>query len=159
MSVMPYWKAIFWYSVEGALLRISHTSTSGSELVCTVLERIWIPFFKCEFLLEIKTATDGIAFFPSLVRAVTTPVHQVTSVCRLRLQLLMSHFGSDFFFLSEWHFYINPVERLLDFIVENIIIFYCEITKLSKHMIIFKGPVRLCNNVLTVCVFSLVNII
>lgn len=36
-SVMPYWKAIFWYSEEGAFLRISHTSTSGSVLVCTAL--------------------------------------------------------------------------------------------------------------------------
>lgn len=36
-SVMPYWKAIFSYSVGGALLRISHTSTSGSWLTWTML--------------------------------------------------------------------------------------------------------------------------
>lgn len=36
-SVMPCWKAIFSYSEDGALLRMSHTSTSGSVLTCTAL--------------------------------------------------------------------------------------------------------------------------
>lgn len=54
-SVMPYWKAIFWYSVDGALLRICHTSTSGSEVVCTVLgeEHVQLVLWYLDYILGI----------------------------------------------------------------------------------------------------------